>query len=405
MERWRVNLYTVWFSQIISLMSFGFGLPFLPFYIQELGITDPDQLKVYTGILTAAPAITMGIMAPIWGLLADKWGKKLMLLRAMLFGAFILAGMAMATRVEHLVALRLIQGMFTGTVTASSALIASNTPRERLSYALGFLSSSTFIGFSAGPAIGGLVAEILGYRISFFIGAALMVLDFFLVLFMIKDAKGSAPSSQKEQQPETKSVPFFTPVLIIMLIVLFFMRVSRTVFNPYLPLYVQDVRASIEGTARITGIISGITGFATAASGLTLSRLGDKYDKLSVLKTLLGIGIILSAPLILTNSLWAFTALYGVLFFAIGGIEPVIMSVTSGSVPPQKRGMLFGVQGLVGSIGWAVSPLIGSMVSIRFSLKALFVIIPIFLFLALITTFIGNIYRRNCDTPDTKDNQ
>ncbi len=396
MERWKINLYTIWCSQIISLMSFGFGLPFLPFYIQELGVVDPDQVKMYTGILTAAPAVTMGIMAPIWGMLADRFGKKLMLLRAMFCGAVILTGIGLATRVEHVIILRLMQGLLTGTITASSALIASNTPSHRLSYALGFLSSSTFIGISAGPAIGGFVAEILGYRTSFFIGSALMLIDFFLVFVLIKEDKAPQTKAEKSEISAGKpAVPFMTWTLVMMLVILFFMRLSRTIFNPYLPLYVQQLLGGAEGAVRMTGIINGIIGFMTAASGIILSRLGDKYNKLTLLTILLSAGIILSLPLMLTQTLWGFAALYGILFFATGGIEPIVVSINSGSVPPEKRGVLFGIQGLVGSIGWAVSPLIGSIVSIRFSIKILFVFIPVFLLFALITTLVLKKVKKN----------
>lgn len=170
MERWKINLYTIWFSQVLSIMSFSFGIPFIPFYIQDIGVVDPNQVKLFTGILSTAPGITMAIMAPIWGIAADRWGKKLMLLRAMLFASFIIAGMGIVANVSQLLVLRLLQGIFTGTVTAASALVASNTPENRLSYALGFLSSSTFIGASVGPVVGGFFAEYAGYRLSFILG-------------------------------------------------------------------------------------------------------------------------------------------------------------------------------------------------------------------------------------------
>lgn len=390
MERWQINLYTLWFSQILSLMSFGFGLPFIPFYIQELGITDPHQLKIYTGILNAAPAIGMGIMAPIWGMVADKFGKKLMLLRSMLFASFIIGGMGLATQVEHLILLRLAQGLFTGTVTASATLVASDAPSHRLSYALGFLSSSTFIGFSAGPTIGGFIAESIGYRASFFIGGVLMLLDFFLVLLVVKENKTSYVPRAKKSSSRFSFASFFSVMMVTMLFILLFMRVSRTIFNPYLPLYVQEMRSSIEGTAKITGIISGMTGLMTAISGLTLSRLGDRYDKLSMLKIMFTAGILLSFPLFFIKTLWGFAILYAVLFFAIGGIEPIVMSVTSEIIPPENRGSLFGIQTLVGSIGWALSPLLGSVVSIQFSIKSIFLLIPVFLSLALFTTALAS---------------
>jgi DHA1 family multidrug resistance protein-like MFS transporter len=292
MERWRVNLYTIWISQVLSLMSFGFGMPFLPFYIQEMGIVDPDKLKIYTGILNAAPAITMGLMAPIWGILADKYGKKLMLLRAMFCATFILAGMGLVANAEQLIALRLFQGLFTGTVTAANVMIAAGTPRQHLSYALGFLSSSQFIGSSFGPVLGGFFAEYVGYRSSFYLGAAVMLLDFFLVLFLAKEENIIQEGMDAENIKEkTGTAAVFTVTMLAMLFILFFTRIARTVFNPYIPLFVQEIQAGIKGAASTTGIINGITGLMTALAGATLSRLGDKHDKKSVMLVLMASGI------------------------------------------------------------------------------------------------------------------
>lgn len=391
MERWKANLYTIWFSQILSLMSFGFGIPFLPFYIQEIGVSNPDEVKMYAGILSAAPAVTMAIMAPIWGMMSDRWGKKLMLLRAMFFASFIIGGIGLATRIEHLIILRFAQGVFTGTITASSALIASNTPGNRLSFALGFLSSSTFIGLSAGPIIGGFFAEYVGYRVSFFMGAFLMLLDFFLVLFMVKEDKKKDLSKDKEDNTIKNS--FFavltTKSIVSMLIILLFMRISRTVFTPYLPLFVQEAQAGIEGASRVTGIISGIVGFMTALSGIAISRFGDRYNKTMLLKILLASSIVVSIPLVLIKGIWLFALVYGIFFFVIGGVEPMIMSVTSENTPSDKRGTLFGIQALVGSVGWAVSPLLGSAVSINFSNQAVLLLIPLILLPGLISVNIN----------------
>ncbi|NLD47327.1 MAG: multidrug efflux MFS transporter [Clostridiaceae bacterium] len=383
MERWKVNLYTVWFSQILSLTSFGFGIPFLPYYIQQMGVNDPDTIKFYIGVLGAAPAVTMAVMSPVWGMVSDRWGKKVMLLRAMFFASIVIAGMGLATRVEHLLVLRLVQGMFTGTVTASSALVATNTPGKRLPFALGFMSSSTFIGMSAGPLLGGFFAEYAGYRISFFIGAALMFLDFFIVLFLVKEEKVPECSMQEEKKGNPFISILSSRTIISMLIILFILRISRNVFSPYLPLLVQEVRSEIEGSARITGIINGLVGFMTALSGGVISFWGERYGKVKVLRILLLLSILISLPLFLLNNLWYFSILYSLFFFAMGGIEPILTSVTSLNTPPDRRGTLFGIQGLVGSIGWSVSPLIGGAVSIGFDTKAVLLVIPIVLLLGV----------------------
>lgn len=388
MERWKINLYTVWFSQILSIMSFGFGIPFIPFYIQQLGITMPNDVKLYSGILNAAPAITMAIMSPVWGIIADKYGRKLMLIRAMFFASFIIGGMGIVANVNQLIILRLLQGIFTGTVTAAIVLVAANTPKDKLSFALGFLSSSTFIGQSVGPVIGGLVAEFVGYRISFIVGGILMFLDFLLVLFVVKENKESAIKTEKKEKEKMPLMSIFTATAISMLAVLLFIRIGRTIFNPYIPIYVQEIKNTTKGVAGITGIINGVLALATALSGLTLSKLGDKYNKMKLLIIYLALGAVISLPLIYVNKLWLFTCILSVVFFITGGVEPLVMSITTEDTPVNRRGILFGIQGTVGSIGFAVAPLLGGVISIKYSTNAVLIFISIFLLISALFVLI-----------------
>lgn len=387
MERWQVNLYTLWVTQIISLTSFGLGLPFIPFYIQEMGVTDPDQIKLFTGILSTAPAVTMGIMSPIWGRLSDRWGRKLMILRAMLFSVVIIGGMGFVANVWQLVILRGFQGLFTGTITAATAFVAANTPKNRLSYALGFMSSSTFIGYSIGPLLGGMFAETFGYRFSFFAGSGLMLIGFLLVLFLLIEDKSTIGIKQEAAQDGKEKIKLFTPLILSLLLVLFLHRVTRTVFSPYIPLFVQSSLNSTEGAAKLTGMINGTAGLATALAGLTISRLGDKLDKLKLASILIFISFFVSLTLRYANSLYIFIALYGILFFFLGGIEPIITSTTAEKTPSERRGELFGYQGLVGSIGWMLSPMLGAYVSVNYSTKSILSLMPVFIFMILIVLF------------------
>jgi DHA1 family multidrug resistance protein-like MFS transporter len=390
MERWKTNLYTVWFSQIIMLMCFSFGVPFLSYYIQDLGIVDVNRIKVYSSILSMVPALSMAIMAPIWGIVADKWGKKLMLLRAMLFAAFIIGAMGFATSANQLVVLRLLQGVFTGTVTAATALVATGTPTDKLSYSIGFLSSATFIGSSIGPVIGGLLAGAFGYRVSFWLAGALSLVDFFIVFYFVKEEKpvlaaGDTVSLQARPNKDESKIKsgnlafFLSSVILTILFIIFILRFVRSVFSPYLPLYVQEQIISKQSASTITGIINGVIGLMSALAGLTLSRLGDRYDKFMVLKGMFLVGIVLSVPLVFTHGLLSFTILYGLFFFVLGGVEPIAVSMSSELTPPDRRGFLFGVQGLVGNMAWVVSPVLGGLISIRLSNHAVLFLIPVFL--------------------------
>lgn len=393
MEQWKKNLTTLWISQVISLTSFGFGIPFIPFFIQELGVTDPEQLKIYTSLLSGAPAITMALMSPVWGILSDRFGQKLMIQRAMLAAVFIIGAMGFAKTVLFLVILRFLQGFFTGTITASSAFVAVNTPNDKLSYSLGILSSSTFVGYSLGPLLGGLVAENFGYRASFFVGGALMLLGFFIVTFFLKGEKKPTIQVNAAKVTSEKGLNFLTGSILILLVMLFLQRIIRTLFTPFIPLYVQELTHHVEGAASTTGMINGLIGFVTAASAIMISRLGDRYDKMWLIRVMLILSVLDVLMLNLTSGMWGFVVFYTLLFLIIGGVEPLITSTTAEMTRPEKRGTLFGIQGLVGSLGWMVSPVIGGYVSVVWGIRWLFWVLFAFLLMNVMVGFI--IKKRN----------
>ncbi|MBI9108355.1 MAG: MFS transporter [Spirochaetales bacterium] len=391
MQKWKKNLYTVWFTQLFSLIGFGFGMPFLPFFIQDLGISDPAELKLWTGILTAAPAVALAVMAPVWGTLADKFGKKPMLLRAMIGGTIVMVGMGLSTSVYWVLFFRILQGLITGTVTSSAALVASGTPDNKLSYALGFVSSSTFIGYSLGPAAGGMIAEHFGYRMSFIIGAGIVLIGLFLVIFLIEEPVSETQEEGKQLDGSgstAKGGSIITSSIIMLFLLFFFMRLSRTLPTPFLPLYIQELRGTIDGSARITGILSGGIGLMSAISGLTLSRLGDRMNRLTLLSILVGAGSLTSALIIFFPAFGTLTGALMLTFFLIGGVEPLLMSLTSERVSSKNRGFLFGIQTMVGSFAWFVSPMLGSWVSIKYSIPAIFLLFSITLTLTFIIALI-----------------
>ena len=362
MEPWRRNLYVTWFTQILSLAGFGFMLPFMPFFIQEIGVTDPDAIRRWTGITASITAITMGAVAPLWGILADRFGRKLMILRSMGSGAIILFAMSFVRSIEGMVILRLIQGLLTGTITAAATLIAAGTPTEKLGFALGFLSSSTFIGISIGPLIGGIVGEFAGYRVAFRIGAAILVGAFVMVLVVIRDVRVHARYTKKKRtrrvDPEVRMV--FTLVFVM----IFAIRFTRSLPVSFVPLRIQEILGTIEGASVITGVISSLVGLATAVAGLTIARLGDRIDKISLIARLLVVSALLSFPIFFTRGIIGFALFYVLAALGVGGVEPMIQSIVSEHTTPERRGSTFGLLTLTGSFGWFSAPLVASAISI-----------------------------------------
>ncbi|MBN1836605.1 MAG: MFS transporter, partial [Spirochaetales bacterium] len=152
---WRRNLVFVWIAQVLSLVGFSFALPFAPFYLQELGVRGEETLRIWSGLFMAGAGIPLAIMTPIWGYLADHWGRKAMTLRATLGGTAVLLGMGLVRTPGALLLLRVLQGVFTGTVAANLTLVVSTTPEERIGFAIGVMNSAVFAGNAVGPLIGG----------------------------------------------------------------------------------------------------------------------------------------------------------------------------------------------------------------------------------------------------------
>lgn len=380
MQQWQKNLYTALLTQILSLTGFGFVFPFIPFFIQELGLSDPDQVRLWSGLISSAPALTMGIMAPIWGLIADRFGKKPMMLRAMLSGAVILVFISRAQSVQTVFALRLLQGALTGTMTAAGALIATGTPKEKLASALGLQASANFIGISIGPAIGGIAAELVGYRTSFLIGGALLLAGFMVVLAFIKDTDAPTDTVDTEHAAAGFSVrSFLAPGFIGLFVLIFMARLCGAVTVPFIPLLVQEVRGTIEGSASISGLIAAARGAVTALAGLTLARLGDRRGKERLVwQSLLAAGI-LAVPLFRLGELWLFTAVLVASTYFFGAVQPLLQSALSERTPASRRGLLFGVLTTVGNIGWFIAPILGSFISIHLSIGHVFMLFAVLL--------------------------
>lgn len=390
MDRWKKNLWILWVTQVISLMSFGFGLPFMLPYIKELGVLTESDQNLYVTILAAAPAITMGIMAPIWGNLADRFGRKLMILRAMFMAVLIIGAMGLVSNVNQLIVLRLMQGLFTGTVTAALTFIASNTPKEHMTYALGTISSSTFIGYSIGPMLGGTVARLFGIRTSFLIGSALMIVGALTVLFLIKEDKSTLMSKSKDKiSQKDKYKNIFIPTIIIILFMLFFLRISRSMFAPYIANFLDRFIEDDGVLAQVTGIITGLVGFSTASASMIMGRVAQKLDKMKLMIIMLGLGVILMISILkydeianylgIEQSLIVFFGIYMLFYFIIGGVEPIITSTSALQVEPSDRGALFGLQGMMGSMAWFAAPAIAAPIVINNPVEKVLFFVPIFL--------------------------
>lgn len=391
LERWRINLYVLWVTQIFSMIGFNIALPFTAYYFQEMGVTSLVKLNYYVGLSSTFPAITMAIFAPVWGIVADLHGRKLMIMRAMMAAAILLALLGLTDSVYVFLGLRLLQGIFTGTVGASMAFVSANTPEHRMSFALGFMTSSNFLGYAIGPVLGGVLAEIVGYKLCFVIGGALLFVGFLLVLILVKENPNTYGKVLREKKQADEEKPkLLNKYILLVLLMLLTARIARTVFAPFVALYVQERLGTIAGAAKYTGIINGVTGVATAVAALTFTRLGDKYDKFKLVMIFSIISLVISIFFIPKWPILIFAIIYGTYFLAAGSVEPILTSAASEVTDQSLRGQLFGTMSTVNSVAMIISPMIAASVSNAFSVSAILVLMPLLTVLQIIVLIISN---------------
>jgi DHA1 family multidrug resistance protein-like MFS transporter len=244
---WRSTLFVMFTAQLLSIVGFSFVLPFIPFYIREIGVTDETWVPIWAGILGAASSLTMTIFSPIWGWLSDRYGRKLMVERAMFAGAIITMAMGMVGNVYQLLILRLLQGAFAGTISASIALVSTALPGTKLGFGLGLMQVAVFLGMSLGPWIGGMIADILGYRLTFVAGGAILFVGGILVMIGAKEKfiRPSAVSLQRSGSMRTLFVlPGFVSLMVVFL--LFHFSIRELCITPNSPgSFIDDLRRDV----------------------------------------------------------------------------------------------------------------------------------------------------------------
>jgi len=374
-KAWQRNLYIIWISQLVAVSGFAVVFPFLPYYVQELGVTELHQVELWSGVLFATQAVTMAIFAPIWGALADRHGRKLMVERAMFGGAVTLTAMGFVHNVWQLAALRAIQGMLTGTVSAATTLVASSTPRERSGYALGLLQMAVWTGASLGPLLGGVVADTWGYRAAFWVtGILLFVAGLTVWRFVEEDFQPPTRDKAKSDGgfwDGVKLVVHQRPLLSLFGI-RFIVRLGVRLIGPVLPLFVQSLVLPTARLATITGLISGVQAGASAIGAVTLGRASDRIGYRRVLLACATGAAILYVPQFFVTTPWQLLILQGGVGLVMSGVLASISALLANLAPEGRQGAVYGVDASVVSAANAVGPMIGASIAAAVGLRAPF---------------------------------
>ncbi len=360
---WKRNLYALWIAQTLVLTAFSFRDAFLPFYLEDLGDLTTSQAAVWSGLSMSGGALVMVVAAPIWGTLADRRGRKPMVLRSM-FAAMITASlMAFAMTPLQMVALRMIEGAFTGTVAACAALVASTAPKARMGYALGMIQTAVFVGASIGPFFGGVLSDLIGYRATFLCSSLLFAIGGLIVLFFVRENFVPVERGPERGLAALKASRawLLAPTLLAMTSILVLIRFVQSGGRPILPLYIEQLGSYSEArAASLAGLAFGFMGLTSAASALVLGGRGDRVGHKKILVICLIGSVIFYFPMAAVMHAWQVIVLQGLFGFAMGGLIPSTNAIIAATTPPSRRGAIFGFTASAGSMGAFIGPLIGA---------------------------------------------
>ena len=391
MVNWKNNLITIWVSQFLCIMGFTFAIPFVPFYMQTLGVTDQARLKLWVAVFAAAAPMAMAVFAPIWGALADRFGRRGMLLRATLGLTVVMALMSQATSVRQLILLRLLQGALSGTTTAAQTLVTAHTPDSRTGFALGMLSSALYSGLLAGNFVGGWFAELYGYRAAFGVGACILSAATLIVLFAVKEDFTRKARGNPRRRIKAALGRFAVTWSILALISA--MAFARQFDVPMLPLFIQqEIIGTLKGASGWTGTLNAACGGAGLLAGLILGWLADRISPARIGKASAVIaGLFMVVHGLATSLVLVFPVRF-VIVFCAGGLDPVFQIWLTRITPQKSRGAVFGWALTAKCVAWTVAPMASGVVAAVFGLRAVFVV-GAFCYLALVP-FINYVVRR-----------
>jgi DHA1 family multidrug resistance protein-like MFS transporter len=343
--------------------------------VKDLGSSTNFSIEMLAGLVYSAQAFTMMIAAPIWGSIADRYGRKLMVERSMFGGAIILLLMAFVSSAEQLIVLRAIQGLITGTVAASSALVASIAPRKRMGFAMGVLQVGLNSGVALGPVIGGAVADTFGYSSSFFVTAALLLISGIVIGvgvhedFTPKENQGERVTKLGEKWRQI----LLTPGVGMTYGMRFMAQLGRMMVIPILSLFALELLTDADRVNTFTGLVIGAGSATMTLSGIYLGRLGDRIGHRSVLIACFILAGLLYIPQSMVTEGWQLLVLYALVGIGSGGIVPLVSALLANYTPAGEEGSVYGLDNSIQSGARSLSPLLGSAVALWLGLRSTFI--------------------------------
>jgi DHA1 family multidrug resistance protein-like MFS transporter len=359
--------------QFLMMTGFSSMAPFLPFFVGELGIARQEEVRLWAGVLASVSALFAALFSPLWGSLADRLGRKLMVVRSCLAAGTAIFLVGFAHNVYQVLILRTLQGVFGGYSGAAIALVASEAPVERLGWALGLLQTGQTLGLLVGPTLGGAIADHLSYRAVFMTNGLLAFGAGLITLISVSET--SVPAKAAAHGPFWASIRkgLAQPAIGNMFLVLFLAQFAIRSVEPVLSLYIRELEPDHALLGTLTGTIFAVTGLAQVVGLFLAGRYSQRLGPRTLLLICIPACALLYFPQALVHSAWQLLILRAALGLFLGSIVPMANTVVGQLAPAEAKGSVFGFTSAALFLGGFTGPLVGGTLAAYLGLRFVFV--------------------------------
>lgn len=372
---WKKNLYILWVCTFVAGLAFSEIMPFMSLYVASMGHYTKSQVTFYSGLVYAITFLITAIASPIWGALADRKGRKVMIIRAGLGTALSMLLMGLTTSVWQLFACRALQGIFAGFISNSQALVASQTPRNQSGRALGTLVTGSTSGMLLGPIVGGILADVFSIRSTFFITAALLLITTLIAGFFVKEFFVPVEHPKRAKGEKRSFLAGFpNPKLtIVLLCSTMIVQLGNASISPILSLYVRELMHYRGPITIVAGIIAALPGLSNIIAAPRLGRYGDHHGTGKVLTAGYLFAVIMYFPQGFVSSI----VILGVLRLMIGvsdaALFPSIQTLLTKSSPITATSAIFSWNQSFQALGNMFGAFLGGALAGLFDYNAVFI--------------------------------
>ncbi|KAF1303649.1 MULTISPECIES: multidrug efflux MFS transporter [Enterococcus] len=368
---WKRNLMISWIGCFFTGASFSLVMPFIPLYIEQLG-TPKNQVELFSGLAISVTAFASAIVAPIWGNLADRKGRRLMMIRAAAGMTFSMGSLAFVPNVYWLLIMRFMTGILSGYIPNATALIASQAPKEKSGWALGTLATGAIAGNLIGPSMGGALAQGFGMENVFIITGVVLLITTILTVLLVKENFVPIEKHSMLTVREIFDRVDNVQVLVGLFVTSLILQVGVTSISPILTLYIRQLSGNTTNILFVSGLIVSIAGVSAIISSPTLGKIGDKIGNHKVLLGGLVLSFFCFIPMGFVKTPFQLGALRFLLGFSTGALMPSINTLISKITPPEGVSRIYSYNQMFSNFGQVLGPMVGSTVAHGFGYRAVF---------------------------------